>query len=263
MCLIVFAWDAHPDYRLVLAANRDELHRRPAKELHWWPDRTNVLAGRDLQAGGTWLAASRNGRFATVTNYREGQRKRAGLLSRGELVAGFVSDNRSPGDFLRSLDGDRYAGFSLLVTDGKELWCGSNRGDSPTRLESGIYGLSNAALDTPWPKLIRSRSGLESLLGQDRVNESELFRLLSDRTPAAVDEIDPGELSYELARAVSAPFIVSADYGTRCTTTVLWSADDKLSLTERRFRPSGDADGETRISYAADARNQVKTLNNQ
>lgn len=252
MCLIVFAWETHPDYRLILAANRDEFHGRPAQPLHWWPDRPTVLAGRDLQAGGTWLAASRNGRFATVTNYREGQRPRAGLRSRGDLVADFVSGERAPEEYLRSLEGDRYAGFSLLVTDGEELWCGSNRGDAPTLLGSGIYGLSNAALDTPWPKLIRSRAGLEGLLEADRVNESELLRLMADRTPAAAHEIVAGDMSFELARAITAPFIVSTDYGTRCTSTLLWSAMGKVALTEYRFSPTGEAAGETRFAYDVD-----------
>ena len=253
MCLIVFAWEAHPEYRLILAANRDEFHGRPAQPLHWWPDRPAVLAGRDLQAGGTWLAASRNGRFATVTNYREGHQPRAGLRSRGDLVADFVSGKQSPGQYLQSLEGERYAGFSLLVSDGSELWCGSNRGDAPARLDSGIYGLSNAALDTPWPKLMRTRTGLEALVGADRVNETELLRLLADRTPAASHEIDAGDLSYEFARTVSAPFIVSSDYGTRCTTTLLWSAADRVTLTEHRFGPSGNAEGEARFSYEVEA----------
>ena len=249
MCLIVFAWEAHPDYRLILAANRDEYHGRPAQPLHWWPDRPTVLAGRDLQAGGTWLAASRSGRFATVTNYREGQRSRAGLRSRGDLVADFVSGSQSPEAYLRSLEGERYAGFSLLVTDGRELWCGSNRGDAPTRLASGIYGLSNAALDTPWPKLVRTRKGLEALVGANRISEPALLRLLADRAPAAAHEIEVNDLPFQFARTVSAPFIVSDDYGTRCTTTMLWSATGKVMLAEYRYGPSGDASGEARFSY--------------
>ena len=249
MCLVVFAWETHPDYRMILAANRDEFHGRPALPLHWWPDRPTVLAGRDLQAGGTWLAVSRNGRFATVTNYREGQRPRAGLRSRGDLVADFVSGTPSPEAFLNSLEGERYAGFSLLVSDGKELWYGSNRGDAPTRLKKGIYGLSNAALDTPWPKLIRTRSGLEKLVRANTINESELLRLLSDRKPAAQHEIDAGDLSFEFARTVSAPFIVSDTYGTRCSTTLLWSVTDTVRLAEYRFDPSGNAAGEASFSY--------------
>lgn len=253
MCLIVFAWRSHPDYRLILTANRDEFHGRPAQPLHWWPDHPTVLAGRDLQAGGTWLAAGRNGRFATVTNYREGQQPRAGLRSRGDLVTGFVAGEQSPEAYLRSLEGERYAGFSLLVTDGDELWCGSNRGDAPARLDAGIYGLSNATLDTPWPKLVRCRAGLEALLAENRANESELLRLLADRKPAAADDIDPGEMSYELARAVSAPFIVTPDYGTRCTTALLWSTSGKMTIAERRFDAAGQPNGDTRFSYVIDA----------
>ena len=254
MCLIVFAWEAHPDYRMVLAGNRDEFHGRPAQALHWWPDRPGVLAGRDLQAGGTWLAASRNGRFSTVTNYRENQRSRPGLRSRGDLVTDFVAGNQPPGKYLQSLDGERYAGFSLLLTDGVELWSGSNRGDAPARLASGIYGLSNAALDTPWPKLVRTRDGLAKMLGNDRVNETELSRLLADRTPAAAHEIDAGDLPFALARTVSSPFIVSKDYGTRCTTTLIWTVAGKVTLTEQSFDPAGNSVGEARFSYEVGAR---------
>ena len=105
MCLIAFAWDAHPDYRLLLAANRDELHKRPSQDMHWWPDQQDILAGRDLQAGGAWLAMSKSGRFATVPNYCEGHQRRAGLESRGGLVTAFVAGKESPADFVAGYDG--------------------------------------------------------------------------------------------------------------------------------------------------------------
>ena len=153
MCLVVFGWQAHPDYRLILAGNRDESHRRPTQDAHWWPDDQSILAGRDLQAGGTWLGVNKSGRFATVTNFREGPR------SHGQ-----------------------YAGFSLLVSDGNTMSYLSNRDDLESDLIPGVYGLSNASLDTPWPKVLRARSGLESLLNSNTANETELMRLLSDRT---------------------------------------------------------------------------------
>jgi len=250
MCLVVFAWKVHPENRLVLAANRDESHRRPSQELHWWPDRPDVLAGRDLQAGGTWLAAGRNGRFATVTNYREQQRSRAGFRSRGELVTDFVDGTADPEEFIESLDGERYAGFSLLFADANQLWYLSNRGDGPTCLSPGIYGLSNATIDTPWPKVVRSRTALGSLVDIGKVNETELMRLLSDRTPAPVAEIEVAAQPFELARALTAPFIVSPDYGTRCTSALLWSDDGRITLSERRFDSQGSKTGESRYSFA-------------
>lgn len=249
MCLVVFAWKTHPDYRLVLAANRDEFHDRPSQELHWWPDQPELLAGRDLQAGGTWLGVSRGGRFATVTNYREHQQKKAGLSSRGQLVTDFVAGVDNAGRFTNAIRGERYAGFSLLAADGNELWYVSNRGDGPDSLAPGVYGLSNASLDTPWSKLVRSRSALGELIDAGNVNESSLQRILADRTAAAVRDVEAGDLPFELARALTAPFIVSADYGTRCTTVMTWSYAGEIMLSEHRFDASGAKSGDSRFRF--------------
>lgn len=251
MCLVVFAWQAHPDYHLILAGNRDESHRRPTQDAHWWPDDTSMLAGRDLQAGGTWLAVSKSGRFATVTNFREGQRSQAGFKSRGALVTDFVSGSQSLRGFESSISNGQYAGFSLLASDGESMSYLSNRDDLESDLSPGVYGLSNASLDTPWPKVLRARSGLETLLDRDAANETELMRLLSDRTPAAVDQITNEDLPFEIARAVTAPFIVAPEYGTRSTTTVLWGTDNVIEYCERRFDPSGKATGESRFRFLA------------
>lgn len=251
MCLVVFAWKVHPDYRLILAANRDEFYQRPSQPLQWWPDKPDLLAGRDLQAGGTWLAIGRNGRFATVTNYREHQRKKPGLLSRGELVTDFVDGSSRAEHFAGSVEGQRYAGFSLLAADGDDLCYSSNRGDKPESLAPGVYGLSNASLDTPWTKVIRSRDGLQSLIRSGNVNETSLVRLLGDRTAATVPDIEPGELPFDLARALTAPFIVSKEYGTRCTTTLMLSQSGEVSLSERRFDDKGERSGESRFRFSA------------
>jgi uncharacterized protein with NRDE domain len=244
MCLIVFAWRSHPGYRLVLAANRDERHARPTRELHWWPDRPGILAGRDLKAGGTWLAASRMGRFATVTNYREGQPNKAGLQSRGELVTDFVTGDGSPEAFVHQIEDERYAGFSLLVASGDALWYVSNRGDGPVQLAPGIYGLSNATLDTPWSKLVRSRNRLAAALETGDIDDDTLIGILSDRAPAPVADVKNDALPFELARAVTAPFIIAPDYGTRCTTVIRWRNDDTVAVTERRFDAGGESTGE-------------------
>ncbi len=249
MCLVVFAWQAHPQYRLILAANRDESHRRPTQDAHWWPDNDSILAGRDLQAGGTWLAVSKSGRFATVTNFREGQKSRAGLSSRGTLVTSFVAESSSVGAFESSIANGDYAGFSLLVSDGESMSYLSNRDDLEAKLDPGIYGLSNASLDTPWSKVARAKAGLDSLIDSDSVNETELMRLLADRTPAAVDDVEAEDLPFEIARALTAPFIVAPDYGTRSSTTVLWGKDDVIDFCERRFDPSGKTTGESRFRF--------------
>jgi uncharacterized protein with NRDE domain len=254
MCLVVFAWQLHPDYKLVLAANRDEFHVRPAKALDWWPDNPDILAGRDLLAGGTWLAAHRAGRFATVTNYREQERAVDKKRSRGELVTGFVSGRSGAGDYVRSVAGEQYAGFNLLAASADNLYYVSNRNDAPTRLAPGIYGLSNASLDTSWSKVVRTRDSLGSLIDNDAVSESSLTRLLAEREPAPVPDTTAANLPFELAKALSAPFIVSADYGTRCSTTLLWSHAGEMAISERRFDPSGESCGESRFSFAVGER---------
>lgn len=249
MCLIVFAWQAHPEYRLVLAANRDEFHGRPTQALHWWPDKTDVLAGRDLQAGGTWLASHRAGRFATVTNYRDRQGTEGKLRSRGELVTDFVMSDMGAETFTKTTAGEQYAGFSLLAIDNDDLYYVSNRGDKPTLLSPGIYGLSNASLDTPWSKLVRSRDRLRSLVDTNTVNETALMRLMADRESAPIPDVEAGQLPFEIARALTAPFIVSPDYGTRCSTSLLWSHEGKVALCERRFDATGESTGESRFSF--------------
>jgi len=249
MCLVIFAWKTQRDSRLLLAANRDEFHERPSQKLHWWADKPALLAGRDLQAGGTWLAVSRNGRFATVTNYREQQQKKAGLASRGELVTDFVSGSASAKNHISSIDGERYAGFSLLASDGEELCYVSNRGDGPECLSPGIYGLSNASLDTPWTKLVRSTGKLRALLEAGKLNETNLFRIMADRTMAAVKDVEKSDLPFGLARSLTAPFIVSAAYGTRCTTVMNWSCSGDIVLSERRFDAGGRKSGESRFSF--------------
>ncbi len=249
MCLVVFAWQAHPKYRLILAGNRDESHRRPTQDAQWWPDNDSFLAGRDLQAGGTWLAVSRSGRFATVTNFREGQTSIAGRKSRGALVTDFVADSSSTEEYESSIAKDEYAGFSLLLSDGESMSYLSNRDELEAKLDPGIYGLSNASLDTPWSKVIRAKAGLDSLIDSDSVDEIELLRLLADRTPAAADEIEAEYLPFEIAPALTAPFIIAPDYGTRSSSTVLWGKDDVIEFCERRFDPSGKTAGESRFRF--------------
>lgn len=253
MCLIVLAWQAHPAWPLIVAANRDEFHGRPAEPLGWWSDRPEVAAGRDLQAGGTWLAVSRDGRFATVTNYRENLKVQPGDRSRGALVTDFVSGGQAPLAFARAIEAERYAGFSLLAatpsTAPAALGYVSNRGDPPRLLDAGVFGLSNASLDTPWPKVVRSRQRLRTLIERDAVTTDALFALLADREPADESFAPARDLPPAEARAVSAPFIVTPAFGTRCSTVVLFGTDGQVRLIERRFDADGDRDGESSLEF--------------
>lgn len=248
MCLVVFAWNAHKDYRLILAANRDEFHGRPTEDAAWWPDNPDMLAGRDLQAGGTWLAISRSGHFATVTNYREQSFTKGDHRSRGELVSQFVNGGDDPLSYCQGLDGADYSGFNLLAANEHSMTYVSNRGDEPAELGAGIYGLSNASLDTPWSKTTRSKKRLRKLIQADAVSESNLMEILMNQETAKEDAIT-GHLSAEVATALTAPFIINEDYGTRSSTLLLWHASGNIDFIEQRFDLRGQDIGRSRFSF--------------
>lgn len=254
MCLLVLAWKLHPKYRLVLAGNRDEFHARPAAPLSWWQDDPRILAGRDLKAGGTWLGVARSGRFGVVTNYRDLQAPIEGAPSRGQLVPRFLTGATSPKEFLDDLRGaaPRYSGFNLLVGGERALYYFSNRGDSaPQALSPGIYGLSNHALDTPWPKLARTRARFETALREPDVSAETLFELLANREPAADADLPSTGLPLDWERVVSAPFIVHERYGTRCSTVLLVERTGRTVLQERRFDASGVQTGSSRFEFTS------------
>lgn len=249
MCLIALAWRVHPAYPLIVAANRDEFHERPSDPLGWWPDRPDVAGGRDRKAGGTWLAASRSGRFATVTNYRENLQVQRGERSRGKLVSDFVLGDLPSLDYVATIDRERYAGFSLLTASRDALAYVSNRGDSPRLLQPGIYGLSNASLDTPWWKVIRSKNRLHALIESCATTVASLFELLADREPGEDPGLRAAGLPRKKARAISAPFIITPEFGTRCSTVLLLGKSGNVVLHERRFDAAGRMNGESALEF--------------
>lgn len=251
MCLIVLALGQHAEYPFILAANRDEFHARPTREAHWWPDKPDVLGGRDLQAGGTWLALHRQGRFATVTNFRDAQPPSPGFRSRGHLVTGFLDSDTAPLDYLGTIAEQSYAGFNLIVGTRDEVAYLSNREDGARALGPGVYGLSNALLDGPWDKVERSKEKLSALLQTGAVNETSLMRLMNDRDRASATSVQAGSIGFETAHAITAPFIVMPRYGTRCTTVLLGDALGRWHFAERRFSPSGTQTGESRFAVRA------------
>ena len=251
MCLVVLSLGRHPRYPLILAANRDEFYARPTRDAAWWPDKPDVVGGRDLQAGGTWLASHRNGRFATVTNFGEDRRPKPQQLSRGLLVTGFLDSVMSPTEYLETIDGEAYAGFNLIVGDSTDVAYLSNREGGVRQLLPGIYGLSNTLLDGPWYKISRSKKKLMSLLDDGTVNETELLRLMEDPQRAPANQVRAGRFDFETAHALTAPFIVLPDYGTRCTTVLLADCEGNWSFSERRFGPGGDKTGESRFAFVA------------
>jgi uncharacterized protein with NRDE domain len=280
MCLVVIAFGVHPRYPLIVAANRDELHARATAPLSRWTEPPGILAGRDLEAGGTWLGLGTRGRVGIVTNFRErpDPRPDAAALSasrapsRGTLIPAFLGDERPPGEFLTRLEGEatRFAGFNLLLSGDSELWYASNRTRPfARRLEPGLYGLANHLLDTPWPKLTRTRERLKAWLARDSdlapgapelPAVAELLDILYDPEPAPEVARVPGSVSgpgaalpAEWERAVSAPFVRHPLYGTRCSTVVLRDAAGRSLVAERCFAASGALSGETRVLLEAAA----------
>ena len=257
MCLIYVAWRRHPRYRLVVAANRDEYHARPAASAHWWEDAPGVLAGRDLEAGGTWLGIASGGRFAAITNYQDPHARLAGAPSRGALVSGFLTGDESAPEYLGRImaSGHHYNGFSLLAMDGDTLAFTSNRGRGGVRLDPGVYGLSNHLLDTPWPKVTEGKAELERLVAEPDVRVPDLFALLAVRGPAKVKEAlcadtgsDSGRMRWRASR-----FILGGDYGTRTSTVLLLDAGGAGVFVERSFDSRGVAIGEVAFRLGTDA----------
>lgn len=252
MCLLLIGWKTHPRYRLVLAGNRDEFHDRPSAPLGWWQDDPRILGGRDLQAGGTWLGVARSGRFGIVTNFRDLQAPVEGAPSRGSLIPRFLTGATSPKEFLDDLRGaaPRYSGFNLLVGGPRALYYFSNRGESvPRSLAPGIYGISNHLLDTPWPKLKRTRERFAPLVAQTDLDTESLFAVLNDREPAPVDDLPSTGLPLEWERVVSAPFIVNERYGTRCSSVLAVERNGRTILQERRFDATGMQTGSSRFEF--------------
>ena len=254
MCLLLLAWKTHPRYRLILAGNRDEFHDRAATPLNWWQDDARILAGRDLKAGGTWLGVARSGRFGVVTNYRDLQAPIEAAPSRGNLIPRFLTGATSPKEFLDDLRGAamRYSGFNLLVGGSRALYYYSNRGPkAPTALAPGVYGLSNHLLNTPWPKLTRTRDRFSQLLGDNEITPESLFTILADREQAPGDNLPSTGLPNDWERVVSSPFIVNERYGTRCSSVLLVERNGRTTLHERRFDSSAIQSGTSRFEFTS------------
>jgi len=241
MCLILFAHRAVHGYALVLAANRDEFFARPTESAHYWTDAPTVLAGRDLEKSGTWMGVTRDGRWAAVTNFRDGTRPEAGTRSRGELVARYLLERSSAATYAAAVanEGAQYHGFNLLVGDTQGVHYVSNRGARPQILQPGIYGLSNHLLDTPWPKVERGKRELEALLEGNPGDPAEpLLALLADRRTAAEEALPETGVSRDWEKLLSASFICAPGYGTRASSVLLIGQDGEVNLRERSFDAS-------------------------
>jgi uncharacterized protein with NRDE domain len=249
MCLIALAWRTHPRHRLIVAANRDEYFGRPAAPAGFWDDPPNVLAGRDLEAGGTWLGITLDGRFAALTNYRNPADMRTGAPSRGALVSGFLTGKAGPAEYLREVEKRAvdYNGFSLLVGDAASMYFFSNRGGHTGRVEPGVHGLSNHLLDTPWPKVEKAKARLAEELDKP-FDAQAMFQLLDDTERAPDGELPSTGVSPELEERLSAVRILAhGGYGTRCSTVLRLGEGGKIEFHERSYREDGSVSGT--VSY--------------
>ena len=252
MCLLAVAWQVHPAYRLVVAANRDEFYARETEPAHHWPYHPEVFAGRDVRAGGTWMGVTADGRFAALTNVRGGvlapEDGAPPPPSRGALVADYLTGEMSAATYVAGVAAmaEQYSGFNLLVADRDELWWCSNHAQ-PQRLDPGVYGLSNASLDTPWPKTTAATVAMRAALSQPDAQsmEAALFAAMADRTLPPMEDvprsdIPESEMSTERLQRLAACMVVTDDYGTRASSVVTIDQAGVVSMEERTLDSTGD-----------------------
>lgn len=249
MCLALVALDAHPRYALLIAANRDEFHARVAEPAHWWSE--SILGGRDGVGGGTWFGVTTTGRWALVTNYREGVPRDPSAPSRGAVVTAALHDRRPPliCAAATAVDSGRYHGFNLLLGEASEIAYTSNRASGAVALGAGIHGLSNHLLETPWPKLLRAKKRLAAVLAGDADPVAGAFDLLADRERAAASTLPSTGVSPEWERLLSSAFIVHPEYGTRCSTVLAVDRRERARLVERSFDAQGECKGEVVFDF--------------
>ena len=251
MCLIVVAWRARADLPLVVAANRDEWRDRAAEPARWWKDQPDLLAGRDLKAGGTWMGVTRSGRFAAVTNFRDPSDKRSTARSRGGLVTEFLLGRESPERYLSGLAArvHEYNGFNLILGDGESLWYYGSREGAARAIEPGVHGLSNHVLDEPWPKVTRARRAMEQAMA-DRDPSLRLFEMLSDAEGVPDEELPETGVGIALERVLAPPLITGITYGTRASTFLKVAADGSSYFEERSRNEDGGVEGAVTYRFA-------------
>lgn len=252
MCLILIAHRAHPDYRLVVGANRDEHYGRPTAPAAFWPDAPEVLAGRDLEARGTWLGVTRGLRFAAVTNFRDPTAARTGARSRGELTRRFLTGAAAAADYMQEVHrrAGEYNGFNLFVADATGLFYYSNRDGEVRELGAGTFGLSNHLLDTPWPKVAELKPRFVAALHAP-LDAGALRDILADRTVAPDGALPDTGVGLERERMLSPAFVVTETYGTRSTTVLAIGTNGHVTFSEWSYAAGGVPDGERAFAFAA------------
>lgn len=237
MCLIFLSIDNHPKYKLIVAANRDEFYARKTAAAQYWKDYPEVIGGRDLEAMGTWMAMAKSGKLGMVTNYRDLKNINPNAPTRGLLVSDFLINAYQAEEYLKEihLKADQYNGFNLVVGTIEQLYYYSNYQSKIIKLEPGTYGLSNALLDTPWPKVKRGKEKFKSVIDQDKIAIDSIFEILRDERIAPDDQLPNTGLDMERERALSAMFIKTPNYGSRCSTVVLVDYNNSVTYSERVY----------------------------
>ena len=253
MCLLAFNWNNHPEYKFILVANRDEFFERPTQSLHLWEQ--GFYAGKDLKAGGTWLGLHPNGRFATLTNYRDLKNLKQNAKSRGDLVKNFLEGSTGPLEYLQEIEKEKdlYEGFNLLVGQGDDLFYLSNKKEGIYKLENGLYGLSNALLETPWSKLVKAKENLHAKIDNDEIELNSLREVLLSKAIEPDRFLPATGATLEQERMLSSQFInVGNYYGTINTTVLLWKHSGEVELKEVRYFQAENRTEENLVEFQMD-----------
>lgn len=240
MCLIFLSLQEHPTYKVIIAANRDEFYGRKTAAASFWDDYPNIVGGRDMEAMGTWMAMTKQGKISLVTNYRDLSNINPNAPSRGQLVTDFLLEDLSPAFYLQQVEakGKLYNGFNLIAGSAEELYYYSNYKDGVEKIKPGLHGLSNHLLDTPWPKVTRGIEKMKAALSTNDVDAGELFELLYDDQLAPDEKLPDTGVGLERERMLSSMFIKSPNYGTRCSTVLMVDRDDHVYFAERVYNLS-------------------------
>lgn len=241
MCLILFAYQAHAKYPLIIVANRDEFYKRPTEQAHWWDDFPEMLAGKDIKGSGSWFGMSKTGKFSALTNYRDGFNIKQNAPTRGKLVTNYLVNDVDTLDYLNNIipTSHLYNGYNLLTFDGEKLWHYSNIDNQITPIEAGIHGVSNALLNSDWPKVNKGKTDLAQLIDPTKDFDIEAaFQMMLNEEKAADKDLPKTNIPLEWERKLSSMCIQSEDYGTRCSTVLLWGNDGKVYFEERSYVPN-------------------------
>ena len=250
MCLILFSYNNHPQYKLILASNRDEFYERPTKQLHKWGKSGNIIAGQDKMNNGTWLGVTADRKISAITNYRDLSNIKDNAPSRGLLVSNFLENNESPTNYLKKIShsASDYNGYNLLVGDKYGMYYFSNIENKIEKIEPGIHGLSNRFFNTPWPKVENGKKEFERIIGQEKeIPIDEIFKLLNDSAKPPDNELPDTGVGMEWERVLAPIFIKTEVYGTRASSIITIDNNDQITFIEKSYLKTASGKFETRI----------------